>query len=46
MKQGQVEGAARKLLFDDLFEADLGGNPHEMVRLNGAMAAAEKALGR
>ena len=27
MKQGQVEGAARKLLFDDLFEADLGGNP-------------------
>jgi exoribonuclease R len=27
MKQGQVESAARKLLFDDLFEADLGGNP-------------------
>lgn len=27
MKQGQVEGAARKLLFDDLFMKDLGGNP-------------------
>jgi ribonuclease R len=27
MKQGTVDGAARKLLFDDLFLADLGGNP-------------------
>ena len=26
-RQGQVEGAARKLLFDDLFQKDLGGNP-------------------
>jgi len=27
MKQGQVDGAGRKLLFDDLFMSDLGGNP-------------------
>lgn len=27
MKQGQVEGAGLKLLFDDLFLQDLGGNP-------------------
>lgn len=27
MKQGSVDGAARKLLFDDLFIHDLGGNP-------------------
>lgn len=27
MKQGCVDGAARKLLFDDLFRSDLGGNP-------------------
>ncbi|HEY1099473.1 MAG TPA: RNB domain-containing ribonuclease, partial [Myxococcota bacterium] len=27
MKQGQVDGAARKLLFDDLFAMDLGSNP-------------------
>jgi|GEM_PF-523040 len=27
MKQGTVDGAARKLLFDDLFLHDLGGNP-------------------
>ena len=27
MKQGQAEGAAKKLLFDDLFLKDLGGNP-------------------
>jgi ribonuclease R len=27
MKQGSVDGAARKLLFDDLFLSDLGGNP-------------------
>ncbi len=27
MKQGQVEGAALRLLFDDLFTHDLGGNP-------------------
>ncbi len=27
MKQGGVDGAARKLLFDDLFVHDLGGNP-------------------
>ena len=27
MKQGQVEGAALRLLFDDLFAKDLGGNP-------------------
>jgi hypothetical protein len=27
MKQGGVDGAARKLLFDDLFLSDLGGNP-------------------
>jgi exoribonuclease R len=26
MRQGQVDGAARKLLFDDLFASDLGGN--------------------
>ena len=26
MKQGQVDGASRKLLFDDLFNSDLGGN--------------------
>ncbi len=26
MKQGQVDGASRKLLFDDLFNNDLGGN--------------------
>ena len=27
IKQGTVDGAARKLLFDDLFMHDLGGNP-------------------
>ena len=27
MKQGQVDGASRKLLFDDLFNSDLGANP-------------------
>ncbi|MDP2342198.1 MAG: ribonuclease catalytic domain-containing protein [Deltaproteobacteria bacterium] len=27
MKQGQVEGAALRLLFDDLFAKDLGSNP-------------------
>lgn len=27
MKQGTVDGASRKLLFDDLFIHDLGGNP-------------------
>jgi ribonuclease R len=27
MKQGSIDGAARKLLFDDLFLSDLGGNP-------------------
>jgi ribonuclease R len=26
MRQGQVDGASRKLLFDDLFNTDLGGN--------------------
>ncbi len=28
MRQAQVEGAARKLLFDDLFMKDLGGDPN------------------
>lgn len=42
MKQGQVEGAAMRLLFDDLFASDLGSNPlgdSHAPRRNGTISA-------